>query len=159
MFGKRAVLVGVMTAAVVAGAAAVASATDGSGETKMQIARGQSVLSFGGIPQQEGNDIQTNMNTLAPGGFTGWRSHPGVAVLVIKSGGLEVFSEPIGGGKCSKSTFTAGQAFIERPADRANIVNPDADQKTVFAITFFNVPHDQPMGNRIDQPAPSNCPG
>src|SRR5690349_5344701 len=125
MFGKKTVLVGLTTTALVAGADAGASPNPGSGEKKKQNTRRQTALQYGGIPQQEGNDIQTNMNTLAPGGFTGWRSHPGVAVLVIKSGSLEVFSEPIGGGKCSKSTFTAGQAFIERPADRANIVNPD----------------------------------
>jgi hypothetical protein len=47
MFSKRAVLVGLMTTALVASAAAVASATDGSGETRVVIARGQSAHSFG----------------------------------------------------------------------------------------------------------------
>ena len=155
MFGKRAVLVGVMTTALVAGAAAVASATDGSGETKTQIARGQSVLSFG-IPQQEGNDIATSSNSFDVGGFSGWHSHPGTAVLVIKSGQLTVFSEPIRGGKCSVNIYNAGQAFIERPERRENAVNTSTGD-TEFAITFFNVPHDGVT--RIDQPAPSNCPG
>jgi len=160
MFGKKAVLVGLMTTALVASAAAVASATPGSGETRMLIARGQSVLSFG-IPQQEGNDIATSSNRFDVGGFSGWHSHPGTAVLVIKSGQLTVYSEPVGvagqgGGKCSVNTYTAGQAFIERPENEENAVNTGT-VPTVFAITFFNVPHDGVT--RIDQPAPSNCPG
>src|SRR5262245_21734728 len=161
MFGKKAVLVGLMTTALMASAAAVASATPGFGETRMLIARGQSVLSFG-IPQQEGNDIATSMNTFIPGGFSGWHSHPGTAVLVIKSGQLTVYSEPVGvagqggGGKCSVHTYTAGQAFIERPENEENAVNTGTVD-TVFAITFFNVPH--PGETRIDRPAPGDCPG
>jgi len=164
MFGKKAVLVGLMTTALVAGAAAVASATAGSGEHRTPIARGQSVLSFA-IAQHEGNDIATSMNTFDPGGFSGWHSHPGTAVLVITSGQLTVYSEPIGvaglggGGNCSVHTYTAGQAFIERPENEENAVNTGTGE-TKFVITFFNVPHPlQPGDTRIDRPDPGDCPG
>jgi len=145
----------------VASAAAVASATDGSGETRVPIARGQSVLSFG-IPQQEGNDVATSMNTFIPGGFSGWHSHPGTAVLVIKSGELTVYSEPVGvagqggGGECSVHKYTAGHAFIERPENEENAVNAGT-VPTVFVITFFNVPHGGET--RLDRANPGDCPG
>jgi len=155
MFGKKAVLVGLMTTALMASAAAVASATPGFGETRMLIARGQSVLSFG-IPQQQDNDIATSMNTFIPGGFSGWHSHPGTAVLVVDSGELTVFSEPVGGGECSVHKFTAGQVFLEQPNDEENVVNTGTVD-TVLAVTFFNVPHGKDA--RIPQTDPGDCPG
>jgi len=154
MFGKRAVLVGLMSTALVASAAAVASATDGSGETKIVIARGQSDHSFG-IQQRKGNDVVTNHNMFAPGGFSGWHSHPGAVVLVIQAGDLTVYSEPIGGGECSVHTYAAGQVFLEHPEDEQNVVNTGT-VPAVLAVTFFNVPHGGP--SRIDQPDPGNCP-
>jgi len=144
-----------MTTALVAGAAAVASATGGSGETKILIARGQSDHSFG-IQQRKDNDVQTNHNMFAQGGSSGWHSHPGPVVLVIQAGELTVYSEPIGGGECSVHRFTAGQVFIERPEDEQNVVNTGTGTADL-AVTFFNVPHGGDI--RIDQPAPDNCPG
>jgi quercetin dioxygenase-like cupin family protein len=85
MFGKRAVLVGLMTTALVASAAAVAIADAGAGEHRELIARGQSAHSFG-IQQRKENDVVTNKNAFDPGGFSGWHSHPGTAVFVVQSG-------------------------------------------------------------------------
>ena len=155
MFGKRTVLVGLMTTALVTSAAAVASATPGSGETRVVIARGQSAHQFT-IQQKKDNDVATNKNTFEPGGFSGWHSHPGTAVFVIQSGEITKYSEPVGGGKCSVHTFTAGQVFIEQPKDEENIVNT-GPVDAVLAVTFFNVPHG--FGTRLDKPAPDNCPG
>src|SRR6266481_4283474 len=155
MFGKRTVLVGLMTTALVASAAAVASATPGSGETRELIARGQSAHSFG-IHQRKDNDVATNKNTFAPGGFSGWHSHPGTAVLVIQSGEMTVYSEPVCGGECSVHTFTAGQVFLEQPEDEENIVNTGT-VPAVLAVTFFNVPHGDVT--RIDRADPGDCPG
>ena len=90
-----------------------------------------------------------------PGGFSGWHSHPGTAVLVIDSGELTVFSEPVGGGKCSIHTFTAGQVFLEQPNDEENTVAGTAGAHV--GVTFFNVPHGGPT--RIDRPDPGDCPG
>ena len=157
MFGKKAVLVGLMTTALVASAAAVASATPGSGEHREQIARGQSVHSFG-IQQRKDNDVVTNKNTFDPGGFSGWHSHPGTAVFVIQSGEITKYSEPVGGGECSVQHYTAGQVFLERPEDEENIVNTSNVDDAVLAVTFFNVPHDA-VTPRIDQPNPGDCPG
>jgi quercetin dioxygenase-like cupin family protein len=155
MFGKRAVLVGLMTTGLVAGAGAVAIASPGFREHPMTIARGQSDHSFG-IQQKKDNDVVINDNTIDPGGFTGWRSHPGTAVFVVKSGELNVFSEPLAGGECSTHKFTAGQVFVERPEDEGNIVNIGSDTAELV-VTFFNVPHGGPT--RLDKPAPNNCPG
>ena len=88
-----------------------------------------------------------------PGGFSGWHSHPGTAVLVIDSGELTVFSEPVGGGKCSIHTFTAGQVFLEQPNDEENTVAGTAGAHV--GVTFFNVPHGGPT--RIERTDPGDC--
>jgi quercetin dioxygenase-like cupin family protein len=155
MFGKRAALIGLVTTGLVASAVAVASADAGSGFTSVLIGRGQSDHSFG-IQQRKGNDVVTAQNTVTPGGFSGWHSHPGIVVLVIQSGQLTLYSEPVGGGACSVHTYTAGQVFLEHPEDQQNAVNT-GDVPAVLAVTFFNVPHGG--SNRIERTDPGDCPG
>jgi quercetin dioxygenase-like cupin family protein len=154
MFGKRAALVGLVTTGLVASAVAVASADAGSGFTSVLIGRGQSDQSFK-IHQQKGNDVVTAQNTLDPGGFSGWHSHPGTVVLVVQSGEVTLFSERVKGGKCSVHTYTAGQVFLEQPENEQNAVN-NGDVPAVLAVTFFNVPHGG--SNRIERTNPGNCP-
>jgi len=119
------------------------------------IARGQSDHSFG-IQQRKANDVVTTQNTINPGGFSGWHSHPGTVVLVIQSGQLTLYSEPVGGGECSVHTYTAGQVFLEQPEDLQNAVNT-GNVPTVLAVTFFNVPHGG--STRIERTDPGDCPG
>jgi quercetin dioxygenase-like cupin family protein len=155
MFGKRAALVGLITTGLVASAVAAASADAGFGFTTVLIGRGQSDHSFG-IQQRKGNDVVTTQNTVAPGGFSGWHSHPGIVVLVLQSGEVTLYSEPVGGGECSVHTYTAGQVFLEHPEDQQNAVNT-GDVPAVLAVTYFNVPHGG--SNRIERTDPGDCPG
>jgi quercetin dioxygenase-like cupin family protein len=153
MFGKRAVLVALVTAALVVSAVAVASADAPSGFTSVLIGRGQSAHSFG-IQQRKSNDVATNQNTIQPAGYSGWHSHPGTSVLILQSGQLTLFSEPIAGGACSVHTYTAGQVFLEHPENEYNAVNTGTEP-AVVAVTFFNVPHGG--SSRIEQTNPGNC--
>ena len=122
MFGKRAALLALLTAGLVVGVIAVASGTAPSGFTSVQIARGQSGHFFA-VVQFKGNDVVTAQNNEDPGGSTGWHSHPGLAVIVLQAGQVTLYSEPVGGGKCSVHTYSAGQVFLERPNDEENAVN------------------------------------
>jgi quercetin dioxygenase-like cupin family protein len=153
MFGKKTVLVALVTTALVVSAVAVASADTPLGFTSVLIGRGQSAHSFG-IHQRKGNDVATNQNTIQPAGYSGWHSHPGITVLILQSGQVTLFSEPIAGGECSIHTYTAGQVFLEHPDSEYNAVNTGA-VPAVLAVSFFNVPHG---GNsRIEQTNPGNC--
>jgi quercetin dioxygenase-like cupin family protein len=154
MFGKRATLVGLATAGLLVSVVAVASADPGSGFTSVLIGRGQTDQSFK-IHQRKGNDVVTAQNTLAPGGFSGWHSHPGTVVLVVQSGEFTLFSERVKGGKCTVHTYSAGQVYLEQPGDEENAVN-HGTVPAVLAVTFFNVPHGG--SNRIERTDPGNCP-
>ena len=48
---------------------------------------------------------------IAPGGHSGWHSHPGPVVILIKSGEMSFYDgdDPT----CTVRTYTAGQAFMD----------------------------------------------
>jgi quercetin dioxygenase-like cupin family protein len=144
-----------LTAGLVVDVIAVASGSPGSGFTSVLIARAQSGHVFA-VVQFKNNDVVTAQNNRAPGGFTGWHSHPGVAVIALQAGRVTVYSEPVGGGKCSAHTYSAGQVFLERPHDEENVVNTGGVPAAAGA-TFFNVPHGG--STFIDRPDPGDCPG
>ena len=154
MFGKKAALVGLVTMGIGLGTVADASADAGSGFTSVLIASGQSAHAFN-IHQRQGYDVVTTQNTLTPGGFSGWHSHPGFSVLVIQSGELTLYRTRVGGGGCRVKTYSAGQVFLEKPDDQENAVNTGT-VPTVLAVTFFNVPHGGSA--RIERTNPGDCP-
>src|ERR671923_1174661 len=139
MFGKKAVLVALVTGGLVLSAVAVASADPPFGFTSVVIGRGQASRSFE-VNQRKGNDVAVNQNTIQPAGFSGWHSHPGTTVIAVQSGQVMLFSEPIAGGECRVRTFSAGQVFLEHPSTKYNAVNTGSEPY-VIAVTFFNVPH------------------
>ena len=154
MFGKRTTLVGLATAGLLVSVVAVASADPGSGFASLLIGRGQTDQSFN-IHQRKGNDVLTVQNTEAPGGYSGWHSHPGTTVLVVQSGEFTLFSERVKGGKCHVHTYKAGDVYLEQPGDEENGVNYGTEP-AVLAVTFFNVPHGGSA--RIERTDPGNCP-
>jgi len=83
-------LVGVALAGVVlAFSVAPGAATPPSGLTQVVLARGNDV-SHGTIPLQFGTDIVMVQLTVEPGGSSGWHSHPGGAIIVVKQGSITV---------------------------------------------------------------------
>jgi quercetin dioxygenase-like cupin family protein len=92
--------------------------------------------------------------TVDPGGSSGWHSHPGGAIIVVKQGSLTVYS-PVGS-KCETTTYTAGQAFIERPGEVDDVLNAGTIPYVLF-VTFPRVPQgDNPRTDELD---PGTCAG
>jgi hypothetical protein len=91
---------------------------------------------------------------LAPRGHTGWHSHPGPAIALIKSGALTLHSGD--DATCSGHTYSAGQAFIDHGQGHVHIGrNLSTTENTEVWVTYLDVP---PGGSvRIDQPNPGNC--
>ena len=146
LFALPLVLVGV---AVYGG---IALATPPSGLTNVPLARGTNV-SHGTIPLQVGTDVAMAQITVDPGGSSGWHSHPGGAIIVVKQGTLTVYSAV--GSKCETTTYSAGQAFIERPGEVDDVLNAGTIPYVLF-VTFPRVPQgDNP---RTDEPDPGTCP-
>jgi len=129
------------------------AATPPSGLTNVTLARGTD-LSVGTIAFQEGTDVVVAQITVIPGGSSGWHSHPGGAIVVVKQGELTVHRSV--GSQCETTGYTAGQAFIERPGEVEDAVNTGTIPYVVF-VTFPRVP--QGGSARINLPDPGTCPG
>ena len=128
-------------------------ATPPSGLVNIPLARGTNT-SHGTIPLQFGTDVAMAQITVDPGGSAGWHSHPGGAIIIVKQGSLTVYSSV--GPKCQTTTYSAGQAFIERPGEVDNVLNTGTIPY-ILLVTFPRVPQgDSP---RTDQPDPGTCPG
>ena len=128
-------------------------ATPPSGLTQVPLARGTNV-SNGTIPLQVGTDVAMAQITVVPGGSSGWHSHPGGAIVVVKQGTLTVYRSL--GSQCQISTYSAGQAFLERPGEVDQVINTGTIPYVLF-VTFPRVP--QGDSARIDVPDPGTCPG
>jgi quercetin dioxygenase-like cupin family protein len=91
---------------------------------------------------------------IGPGGHTGWHSHPGPAVALVKAGELTLYSsdDPT----CTGRTYSAGQAFVDSGQGHVHIAhNLSQTQNTEVLVTYFDVP----VGGlfRIDAPNPRIC--
>jgi quercetin dioxygenase-like cupin family protein len=142
-------LAGVVTAVTIA----PGGATPPSGLTNVPLARGTDV-SHGTIALQVGTDVAMAQITVVPGGSSGWHSHPGGAIIIVKQGELTVYRAI--GSQCQTTTYTAGQAFLERPGEVDQVVNTGTIPYVLY-VTFPRVP--QGASPRIDQPDPGTCPG
>jgi quercetin dioxygenase-like cupin family protein len=143
-------LLGVMGAAAYGG---IALATPPSGLVNILLARGTDA-SDGTLPIQVGTDIVMSQITVDPGGSSGWHSHPGGAIIVVKTGTPTRYRSI--GSQCESTTFGPGDAFIEQPGEVDDVVNASATPYVLY-VTFPRVP---PGGSaRIDEADPGNCPG
>ena len=146
-------LASAVTAVTLAVSVAPSWATPPSGLTNIPLARGTDT-SHGTIPLQFGTDVAMAQITVVPGGSAGWHSHPGGAIVVVKQGSLTVYTSV--GSQCQTTTYSAGQAFIERPGEVDDVTNTGTIPYILF-VTFPRVPQgDSP---RTDQPDPGTCPG
>jgi quercetin dioxygenase-like cupin family protein len=143
-------LVGVLGAAVYVG---IALATPPSGLVNILLARGTDA-SEGTLPIQMGTDVVMSQITVDPSGSSGWHSHPGGAIIVVKQGTPTLYRAI--GGRCVRRTYGVGDAFIERPGEVDDVLNEGAAPYVLY-VTFPRVP---PGGSaRIDEPDPGTCPG
>jgi hypothetical protein len=123
---------------------------------------------------KHGLDIVVAKITLAPGGSSGWHSHPGGAIAIIQQGEITFYSsvgkgddeqsqsqsDEEGGGRhpnCVITRYTQGQSFVELPGEVGYAKNTGSID-TIILATFPGVPVGVVGGQRIDQPNPGTCP-
>jgi quercetin dioxygenase-like cupin family protein len=129
------------------------AATPPVGLTNIPLARGSNT-SDGTIPLKAGSDVAVAQITVNPGGSSGWHSHPGGAIVVVQTGSLTVYGSI--GSECQTTTYTGGQAFVERPGEVDQVINTGTAPYVLF-VTFPRVPAG--ASPRTDEPDPGTCPG
>ncbi len=85
--------------------------------------------------------------TIAPGGYSGWHSHPGISFVMVRSGTATFYqaADP-----ATPQVYSAGTGFVEEPGDVHNAVNEGDTDLELFV--FYLLPKGAPR--RIDAPAP-----
>ena len=94
-------------------------------------------------------DFATATVSIAPGGSSGWHSHPGVVLVTVKSGTVTFYDE-----HCTGIQHAAGTSFVESGEGAGLGRNESLDTTTVLYVTYV-VPAGAPL--RIDKANPG-CP-
>lgn len=106
------------------------------------------------------SDVAVQQVTIAPGGTTGWHSHPGPAVVIVKSGSFTLYDGD--DRTCTGTTYSvdpadaAGKVFIDEGRGHVHIGRNESTTSTELWVTYLDVPVG--AAPRIDVPSPGNCP-
>jgi quercetin dioxygenase-like cupin family protein len=100
-------------------------------------------------------DVVVQSATFAPGGHSGWHSHPGATVIYVVSGTFSFYAATT----CQRQNFTAGQGVVEQGGGVQLARNESTTEPLVLFVVYFDVPTATPGAFRIDQPEPSTCTG
>jgi quercetin dioxygenase-like cupin family protein len=98
------------------------------------------------------SDIYVQSNVWAPGGSTGWHTHPGHSLIIITAGTVTDYEghDP----DCKPHVYKTGMAFVDPGGDHIHIVrNEGAVEAKTIAVEF--IPAD--AARRIDVADPGNC--
>ena len=142
-------IIAIMALAIGMAVTGLALATPGSNAVNTELAR-QSVPKL--TAHFVNRDIVVTEFSFAPGGVTGWHSHPGKVIVGVARGSITLYrgTDPA----CAGTTYTAGEVFIEHPAVVHQAVN-EGTVATVLNATYLGVPIGQ--SPRIDEAQPVNC--
>ena len=105
------------------------------------------------IQTQGDSDVYVVMNTVQPGGHSGWHTHPGPSLVTVTQGTATFYDadDPT----CSPHTVTAPNGTIDVGGGHVHILRNEGTVPLVTVTVQF-----VPAGaaRRIDAPAPANCP-
>lgn len=99
------------------------------------------------IPVPSGLDFVIQEVVIAPGGTSGWHTHPGQSMILVTGSGVTFVHAD-----CTTTAYPAGTGFIDQPGAIHMVRNDGAAPAILFA-TYTNVPVGG--GFRIDASAPA----
>ena len=101
------------------------------------------------------SDLYVQSNVWAPGGSTGWHTHPGPSLVIVTAGTLTVFDgdDP----SCTPHVYSATgtNSFVDVGGGAVHLIrNEGTEEARTVAVQLV------PAGavRRIDAPAPATCP-
>lgn len=98
------------------------------------------------------SDLYVQSNVWAPGGSTGWHTHPGHSLIVVTAGTVTAYEgdDP----DCKPSVYTQGMGFVDPGGNHVHILrNEGAVEARTIAVQL--IPAD--AVRRIDAADPGNC--
>lgn len=161
---KKILVLPLLIALTLVALAAPARATPGCGITVQDLSVGQfpsgslNLMCNNGriwqlITRVRGDsDVYVTRYTFAPGGHTGWHTHPGPSLVTVVSGELTLYEgdDPT----CTPTIYQAGETFTDVGCGDVHLARNAGTVDTVLMVVHI-LPHGQPR--RIDAPDPGNC--
>jgi hypothetical protein len=98
------------------------------------------------------SDLYVQSNVWAPGGSTGWHTHPGHSLITVTAGTVTAYEgdDP----QCTPHVYTQGMGFVDPGGDHVHIIrNEGAVEARTVAVQL--IPAGAPR--RIDAADPGNC--
>lgn len=97
--------------------------------------------------------VVTQTITIAPGGHTGWHSHPGPVFVTIQAGTMTFYDadDP----SCTGGTYDTGDSFVDRGGGHVHIARNEGSTDLVLYATYL-IPAGS-AGFRTDVPDPATC--
>jgi quercetin dioxygenase-like cupin family protein len=108
------------------------------------------------INSEKRTEVVMPQITIHAGASSGWHTHPGPGFVIVTSGTLVLYQ--VIDDRCVKSTYGAGQGFVETPGDVHIARNEGASGDVTAVATFLDVAPGTTVYKTI-VPAPAACPG
>ncbi|MFF4247116.1 cupin domain-containing protein [Streptomyces sp. NPDC001822] len=142
--GRRALLVGAVVG-VLGLVPAAAVATPGSGVSATVVAVGTSRAKLEVRTPKGRTDVTFREITVAPGGSTGWHTHSGQLIAVVKSGTLTRTLDD-----CSVEVTPAGTSFIEPSGTRHRHIGQNLGTEPVVLWVTYLLPAGSALSDDAD---------
>lgn len=97
-------------------------------------------------------DIVTQQVRIAPGGHTGWHSHPGPVLVTVKSGSVQLIYA--NDESCHGVVYGAGDTFVDRGDENIHIARASPFDGVELWATYFVPGGDPSAPFRLDAPDP-----
>jgi quercetin dioxygenase-like cupin family protein len=98
-------------------------------------------------------DVYVVTNTVEPGGHSGWHTHPGPSLVLVKAGTATVYDG--GDPACTPARYPAGTGFVDVGGGHVHLVR-NAGNVQLELIAFQMIPAGGVR--RIDAADPGFCP-
>jgi quercetin dioxygenase-like cupin family protein len=92
--------------------------------------------------------------TIAPGGKTGWHTHPGPTFVAVAQGEGTLYHGMSG---CPAHKYGTGAGFMQPPTEVHNMRNEGSTPLVLWAF-YALPPGTSNTAIRVDQPQPAECP-
>ena len=98
-----------------------------------------------------GTDVMIQELTFAPGGNTGWHTHPGVVTVQVSgpAGAVLTYVHH----NCATTQYLAGTGFVDDPALGIHLARNDGTVAAVAYVTYTNLPAGGAVRSEASAPA------
>jgi hypothetical protein len=99
------------------------------------------------------SDLYVQSNVWAPGGTTGWHTHPGHSLIIVTAGTVTTYEG--NDRRCKPHVYTAGMGFVDEGGDHTHVIrNEDTVEARTVAVQLIPAS----ATRRIDAEGNPACP-